>query len=105
MSKYFSVMSSCPDTQARVGKLDTLHGIITTPVFLPVGSQGTVKALTPDDLKEIGITIVLSNTYHLYLRPGIDTIEQFGGLHRYMAWDRPILTDSGGYQIFSLARL
>ena len=76
-----------------------------TPAFLPVASQGTVKTLIPEELKDIGITIVLSNTYHLYLRPGIDTIEKLGGLHRYMGWDGPILTDSGGYQIFSLARL
>ena len=76
-----------------------------TPAFLPVGSQGTVKALSPEELKDIGVTIVLGNAYHLYLRPGIDTIERLGGLHRFMAWDGPILTDSGGYQIFSLARL
>ncbi len=76
-----------------------------TPAFLPVASQGTVKTLTPEELKDIGITMVLGNTYHLYLRPGIDTIEKLGGLHRYMAWDGPVLTDSGGYQIFSLARL
>jgi queuine tRNA-ribosyltransferase len=78
---------------------------VPTPVFLPVASQGTVKTLTPEELKDIGITIILSNTYHLYLRPGIDTIEKLGGLHRYMTWDGPILTDSGGYQVFSLARL
>ncbi len=95
----------CLKTQARVGKLVTRHGIVLTPVFLPVGSQGTVKTLTPEELKDIGVTIILGNTYHLYLRPGIDTIEQLGGLHRYIAWDGPILTDSGGYQIFSLARL
>ncbi len=95
----------CLKTQARVGKLVTRHGIVSTPVFLPVGSQGTVKTLTPEELKDIGVTIILGNTYHLYLRPGIDTIEQLGGLHRYIAWDGPILTDSGGYQIFSLARL
>ena len=76
-----------------------------TPAFLPVASQGTVKTLIPEELKDIGITIILSNTYHLYLRPGIDTIEKLGGLHRYMGWDGPILTDSGGYQVFSLARL
>jgi queuine tRNA-ribosyltransferase len=78
---------------------------VPTPAFLPVASQGTVKALTPEELKEIGVTIVLSNTYHLYLRPGIDVIEKLGGLHQYMGWDGPILTDSGGYQVFSLARL
>jgi len=78
---------------------------VVTPVFLPVGSRGTVKTLTPDDLREIGISIVLANTYHLYLRPGVDAIERSGGLHKFMAWDGPILTDSGGYQVFSLARL
>ncbi len=76
-----------------------------TPTFLPVASQGTVKTLIPEELKDIGITIILGNTYHLYLRPGIDIIEKLGGLHRYMGWDGPILTDSGGYQVFSLARL
>jgi queuine tRNA-ribosyltransferase len=78
---------------------------VPTPAFLPVASQGTVKALTPEELKNIGISIVLSNTYHLYLRPGIDIIEKLGGLHRFMGWDGPILTDSGGYQVFSLARM
>ena len=98
-------MKTCPNTQARLGKLITNHGAVPTPAFLPVASQGTVKTLIPEELKDIGITIILSNTYHLYLRPGIDTIEKLGGLHRYMAWDGPILTDSGGYQVFSLARL
>jgi len=94
-----------PDSKARAGELQTPHGLVPTPVFLPVGSQGTVKTLTPGDLKGIGVTMVLANTYHLYLRPGISIIEKMGGLHQFMAWDRPILTDSGGYQIFSLARL
>jgi len=78
---------------------------VPTPVFLPVGSQGTVKTLTPEEVKDIGMTMVLANTYHLYLRPGIGVIEKMGGLHKFMAWDRAILTDSGGYQIFSLASL
>jgi queuine tRNA-ribosyltransferase len=78
---------------------------VPTPAFLPVASQATVKTLTPEELKDIGIAIILSNTYHLYLRPGIDVVEKLGGLHRYMGWDGPILTDSGGYQVFSLARL
>jgi len=99
------VVKVCLKTQARVGKLVTRHGIVSTPVFLPVGSQGTVRTLIPEELKDIGVTIILGNTYHLYLRPGIGTIERMGGLHRYIAWDGPILTDSGGYQIFSLARL
>jgi queuine tRNA-ribosyltransferase len=105
MGEHFRITKSCPDTQARLGELATLHGVVTTPAFLPVGSQGSVKALTPDDLKDLEATMILCNTYHLYLRPGIEVIEKFGGLHRYMAWDKPILTDSGGYQIFSLARL
>jgi queuine tRNA-ribosyltransferase len=83
----------------------TSHGTVATPVFLPVGSQGAVKTLTPEDVKDIGIVMVLANTYHLYLRPGMATIEKMGGLHEFMAWDRAILTDSGGYQIFSLASL
>ena len=83
----------------------TPHGTVATPVFLPVGSQATVKTLTPEDIKDMGITMVLANTFHLYLRPGIATIEKMGGLHKFMAWDRAILTDSGGYQIFSLAPL
>ena len=88
-----------------MGKLVANHGMVPTPAFLPVASQGTVKTLAPEELNDIGITIILSNTYHLYLRPGIDVIKKLGGLHRYMGWDGPILTDSGGYQVFSLARL
>jgi queuine tRNA-ribosyltransferase len=88
---------------ARAGELYTSHGKILTPVFLPVGSQATVRTLTPQDIKEVGFNMVLANTYHLYLRPGIDVIEKLGGLHRFMAWDGAILTDSGGYQVFSLA--
>lgn len=80
----------------------TSHGVVDTPVFLPVGTQATVKSLTPDDLKSFGTQIILGNTYHLYLRPGAKTIEELGGLHKFMAWDRPILTDSGGFQVFSL---
>ncbi len=105
ISEHFRVLKSCLNTQARLGELATPHGTVTTPVFLPVGSQATVKTLTPEELKDIGATVILSNTYHLYLRPGVDTIERLGGLHRFMVWDGPILTDSGGYQIFSLARL
>jgi len=98
-------MQTCPDTKARAGELQTPHGRVLTPVFLPVGSQGTVKTLTPVEVKDMGIDMVLANTYHLYLRPGIDVVEKMGGLHKFMGWDRAILTDSGGYQIFSLARL
>lgn len=90
---------------ARAGELLTPHGVVPTPVFMPVGSQATVKTLTPDDVKGLGFNMVLANTYHLDLRPGIDVIEKMGGLHRFMAWDGAILTDSGGYQVFSLAPL
>jgi queuine tRNA-ribosyltransferase len=92
-------------TNARLGILETPHGVIETPVFMPVGTQATVKAMTPEELKEIGATIILSNTYHLYLRPGHKIIEKAGGLHRFMNWDRAILTDSGGFQVFSLSSL
>ncbi len=90
------------DGKARVGKLVTPHGVIDTPNFIPVGTQATVKALGPRELSEIGAQIVLANTYHLMLRPGADLIEKFGGLHRFMGWDKPIMTDSGGFQVFSL---
>jgi len=101
----FKVLQEDAATHARVGHISTPHGSFETPVFMPVGTQGTVKALTPKDLKEAGTEIILSNTYHLYIRPGIDIISQFKGLHRFMGWDGPILTDSGGYQVFSLSRL
>ena len=101
----FTVLQSCKDSFARMGQLKTAHGIVSTPVFSPVGSQATVKTMTPEDLESIGIEMVLANTYHLYLRPGIDVIEKVGGIHDFMSWKRAILTDSGGYQIFSLARL
>jgi queuine tRNA-ribosyltransferase len=90
---------------ARAGELFTAHGKVPTPVFLPVGSQAAVKTLTPREVRDTGFGMVLANTYHLYLRPGIDVIEKMGGLHRFMAWDGAILTDSGGYQVFSLAPL
>ncbi len=101
----FHLIQTCPDSSARAGELVTPHGTVPTPVFLPVGSQGAVKTLTPEEVKDIGIAMVLANTYHLYLRPGIAVIEKMEGLHKFMAWDRAILTDSGGYQIFSLASL
>jgi queuine tRNA-ribosyltransferase len=101
----FRLIKTCPRTKARAGELVTPHGTVATPVFLPVGSQGTVKALTPDEVKALGFNMVLANTYHLYLRPGIDVIEGLGGLHNFMGWDGAILTDSGGYQVFSLASL
>ena len=87
---------------ARAGKLLTPHGEVETPVFMPVGTLGSVKGVSQDVLEELGVEILLSNTYHLYLRPGVETVRQMGGLHRFMAWDRAILTDSGGFQVFSL---
>jgi len=101
----FRLIKSCPDTSARAGELYTAHGPVTTPIFMPVGTQATVKTLTPQELKDIGLSIILANAYHLYLRPGTGLIDKMGGLHNFMKWDRAILTDSGGYQIFSLARL
>jgi len=105
MSRLFKLAKTCSKTKARAGTLTTTHGSVPTPVFLPVGSQGTVKTLTPDDLKSLGVGMILSNTYHLYLRPGVETISKLGGLHRFMSWDGPILTDSGGFQVFSLGHL
>src|SRR5947209_13775049 len=93
------------DGGARRGRLETPHGVVETPAFMPVGTVGAVKSLTPADLVEVGAQIVLANTYHLFLRPGHRVVEDLGGLHRFMAWPGPILTDSGGYQVWSLARL
>jgi len=93
------------DGNARTGTFETNHGSVLTPAFMPVGTQGTVKALSPEELISMGAEIILSNTYHLYLRPGHEIIRSVGGLHRFMNWDRPILTDSGGFQVFSLASL
>ncbi|MDR2488527.1 MAG: tRNA guanosine(34) transglycosylase Tgt [Desulfovibrio sp.] len=93
------------DGAARVGQLHTAHGSIETPIFMPVGTAGSVKAIAPDDLRAIGAQIILGNTYHLYLRPGDELIAEQGGLHRFTAWNRPILTDSGGFQVFSLSGL
>ena len=101
----FQLLKTCPGSRARAGELVTPHGIVPTPVLLPVGSQATVKTLTPEEIKGVGMTMLLANTYHLYLRPGIAAIEKLGGLHRFMSWDGAILTDSGGYQVFSLASL
>ncbi|HWY11009.1 MAG TPA: tRNA guanosine(34) transglycosylase Tgt [Bacteroidia bacterium] len=100
----FSLLHTDPKSKARAGTLETDHGTIETPIFMPVGTAGTVKAVHQKELKEvIGAQIILGNTYHLYLRPGLDVIEQAGGLHKFNGWDKPLLTDSGGYQIFSLA--
>ncbi|MDK2820166.1 MAG: queuine tRNA-ribosyltransferase [Clostridia bacterium] len=92
-------------TGARLGRLTTPHGTVETPVFMPVGTQATVKTMTPEEVKGLGAEIILSNTYHLYLRPGADIVREAGGLHRFMNWDKPILTDSGGFQVFSLSDL
>ncbi|MBI2021592.1 tRNA guanosine(34) transglycosylase Tgt [Candidatus Daviesbacteria bacterium] len=100
MSSSFKVLGK--DKNARAGVLKTAHGEVKTPVFMPIGTQGSVKALSPDDLKEAGAQVILGNTYHLYLRPGSKVIKKMGGLHKFMNWDRPILTDSGGFQVFSL---
>ncbi len=101
----FEVLARDKGTRARLGRLHTAHGIVETPAFMPVGTCGTVKALTQHQLEELGAEIILSNTYHLYLRPGTQIISQAGGLHRFMSWPRPILTDSGGYQVMSLTEL
>src|SRR5437660_3553154 len=101
----FELITSNLSSRARRGRLATAHGEIDTPAFMPVGTQGTVKAVTPRELRELKAQIILGNTYHLFVRPGIDVIQHFGGLHKFMNWDGPILTDSGGYQIFSLAKL
>ena len=93
------------DGAARAGRLTTAHGVVETPIFMPVGTHAAVKALAPDDLRAAGVQIVLANTYHLFLRPGHDLVRELGGLHRFMGWDRPILTDSGGFQVFSLSKL
>jgi hypothetical protein len=96
----FQVLSQDPDSRARCGKITTAHGEIMTPVFMPVGTQGTVKTLSPQELEEVGSQIILGNTYHLYLRPGEALMQSAGGLHQFAAWNKPILTDSGGYQVF-----
>src|ERR1017187_8686293 len=102
----FEIVAECPHTRARTGLLHTPHGTIETPAFMPVGTQATVKGLTQRDLAEdLGVGILLANTYHLYLRPGHELIRQMGGLHKFMSWPNAILTDSGGFQVFSLSGL
>src|SRR5205807_1879860 len=101
----FEVRATDKSTKARSGRLTTGHGVIETPAFMPVGTQGSVKAVSSRELRELNTQIVLGNTYHLFVRPGLEVIKHFGGLHHFMNWDGPILTDSGGYQIFSLAKL
>lgn len=105
MDSNFIVEKKCTRTKARLGRLKTHHGTVNTPVFMPVGTQATVKAMTPEELTGIGAEIILGNTYHIYLRPGMEVIEKAGGLHKFMSWNGPILTDSGGFQIFSLRSL
>ena len=105
MTEPFQLLKTDTVTAARRGRLRTRHGMIETPIFMPVGTQGTVKSLTPQHLKDIGSQIILGNTYHLNLRPTSEVIRDLGGLHKFMGWDGPILTDSGGFQVFSLAKL
>ncbi|NLY74142.1 MAG: tRNA guanosine(34) transglycosylase Tgt [Firmicutes bacterium] len=101
----FEVIKQSDENRGRLGKLTTFHGQIETPVFMPVGTQGTVKAMTVDDLHQIGFKMILGNTYHLYLRPGADIVAEAGGLHQFINWSESLLTDSGGFQVFSLAKL
>lgn len=101
----YKLTAQCPETGARAGEFTTPHGVIKTPVFMPVGTQATVKAMTPPELEGLGAQIILGNTYHLHMRPGEDIVEEAGGLHRFMGWNHPILTDSGGFQVFSLANI
>src|SRR5947207_3083332 len=105
MQNEFAVVSADRDSKARHGRLTTVHGVIDTPAFMPVGTQGSIKGVSPRELRELKAQIILGNTYHLFVRPGLTAIRHFGGLHHFMSWDGPILTDSGGYQIFSLAKL
>jgi queuine tRNA-ribosyltransferase len=101
----FELLKTDAHTKARLGRLTTAHGLVETPVFMPVGTQASVKALDPRELREMGTQIILGNTYHLNLRPGLDIIRAAGGLHKFMNWEKPILTDSGGFQVFSLAKI
>ena len=105
MQKTFELLATDRHSKARRGRLTSAHGVIDTPAFMPVGTQGSVKGVSPRELRELHAQIVLGNTYHLFVRPGLDVIKHFGGLHNFMNWNGPILTDSGGYQIFSLAKL
>lgn len=105
MAIKFKLLKESTDSKARLGKLYTPHGVVETPIFMPVGTKATVKTMTPEELKDLGAQIILGNTYHLYLRPGHELIKEAGGLHKFMNWDYPILTDSGGFQVFSLGNL
>jgi queuine tRNA-ribosyltransferase len=101
----FKIIKKDPSSGARLGKINTAHGEVNTPVFMPVATQGTVKSLVPETVRELGAEMILTNTYHLYLRPGHDIIKNLGGLHKFMNWDSPVLTDSGGFQVYSLGAL
>ncbi len=101
----YELIKQCPETGARAGRIHTPHGTFDTPIFMPVGTQATVKTMSPEELKDMGAGIILSNTYHLFLRPGSELVKEAGGLHKFMNWDRAILTDSGGFQVFSLGDL
>ncbi|QTH44055.1 tRNA guanosine(34) transglycosylase Tgt [Cohnella sp. LGH] len=105
MAVKYELIKTCAQTGARLGRLHTPHGVIDTPTFMPVGTQASVKGMSPEELKSLGAQIILSNTYHLFLRPGHELVKEAGGLHRFMNWDRPILTDSGGFQVFSLSEM
>jgi queuine tRNA-ribosyltransferase len=105
MQNDFQLLASDYHSKARRGRLETVHGLIDTPAFMPIGTQGSVKGVSPRELRELNAQIILGNNYHLFVRPGLDVIKHFGGLHNFMSWGGPILTDSGGYQIFSLAKL
>lgn len=105
MEKSFEVLKKSKNKNARTGRIVTAHGMVNTPVFIPVGTQATVKTLSPKELEEAGVELILSNTYYLFLRPGVQIIEKAGGLHKFMGWNKPIISDSGGYQVFSLADL
>ena len=105
MTVQYELIKTCNQSGARLGRVHTPHGTIDTPTFMPVGTLATVKAMSPEELKEMDAHIILSNTYHLFLRPGHEIVADAGGLHRFMNWDRPILTDSGGFQVFSLSKL
>ena len=101
----FQIQARCPNTAARVASFSTPHGNLTTPQFMPVGTLGTVKGITATQLKEVNAQMILANTYHLHLQPGENVIQGSGGIHKFMNWEGPILTDSGGYQVFSLSKL
>ena len=104
MENFFRLLKQDKKSKARMGEIRTPHGVILTPAFVPVGSQATVKSLTPQELEEISVQVFFANTYHLYLRPGVKIIKKMGGLHQFMNWERPLMTDSGGFQVFSLGR-